>query len=445
MNTDGQETIQALDAEQREQILVSKHELPTTKVSDRYAGIKVLGLVADTSACGHYRVINPLHLLKRHGADVEYGSHHPMESFLKYDYIVAPRQHSQEIYEILRFVMWEGKTVLFEIDDDLDAVLPSSPAYPAYHQGAPELKMIHKVMSWCDGVTTTTPEMARWCYQNNRNVAILENYIDFESRDWNAQVTYEDGYPILKPLPVRKPKEWEGLTVIGWQGGTTHQEDLKVMGPQIRQMLEKYPNTHFAMYASPVQAADFIKTYRVPEDRCTIVPARHFLDHPTGLHGVDIALAPLMCCQFNLAKSYLKCLEAMAVGTAIVTSNVGPYARFYKKHPGSIILAGKGANCKATNLMDGVSYLLENPDELREMKIKGRQLIYDNYSLERNIEAWPASWQLIRDRKLIGELGPPIDKKPKDFYRSYRTTGPNDPCPCGSGLKYKSCCVEAWG
>ena len=67
-------------------------------------------------------------------------------------------------------------------------------------------------MSWCDGVTTTTPEMARWCYQNNRNVAILENYIDFSLRDWNADVIFEDGYPIIKPLPVRKPKEWEGLS-----------------------------------------------------------------------------------------------------------------------------------------------------------------------------------------------------------------------------------------
>lgn len=427
-------------------ILTSERTLPNVRISNRFAGLNVLGLVADNSACGYYRVVNPLHYLKMHGANINYGSHHSLDTFLKYDYIVAPRQHSEDVYEILRAAMLKNISVMFEIDDDLDAVLPSSPAYYAYHPGSPELKMIHKVMSWCDGVTTTTPEMARWCFQNNRNVAILENYIDFGFRDWNADVQHDsDGMPILKPLPPRRMKEWENKIVVGWSGGTTHQEDLKVLGPQIKALLNKYPNVHFAMYAAPQQATEFIETYSIEEGRYTLVPARHFLEHPTGLHGVDIYLAPLVCNQFNLAKSHLKCLESMAVGAAVVASNVGPYARFNQRHPGAIITAGRGTHCQVTNLISGVEYLIQNPDKLREMKISGRQLIYDKYSLEGNISNWPATWKTIQVQKFKGEGGPPIIKKPKSSYVSFGSVGPNDPCPCQSGLKYKACCRDAWG
>lgn len=432
-------------AEEVERIFNTSRELPTHILSNMYAGLNVLGLVADNSACGYYRVVNPLHYLKMHGANVHYGSHHSMDNFMKYDYIIAPRQHSEEVYEILRFIMWEGKTVIFEIDDDLDAVEPSSPAYYAYHPGSNELKWIHKVMSWCDGVTTTTREMAKWCYKNNRNVGILGNLIDFSFRDWGAEVDFNNGITTIKPLPIQKPKEWEGKTVVGWQGGTTHQEDLKVLGPQIKALLEKYPNVHYAMYASPVQAQEFVELYKLPKDRYTLVPARHFIDHPTGLHGVDIALAPLACNQFNLAKSHLKCLEAMAVGTAVVTSNIGPYARFNTKHPGYIINTGRGNNCIGSNLIEGVEYLLANPDELRERQIKGRQLIVDEYSLEQNIANWPATWEVIRNAKLNGNSGPPNVIKSKKEYVSYGNCGPNDHCPCGSGIKYKSCCRDAWG
>ena len=164
-----------------------------------------------------------------------------------------------------------------------------------------------------------------------------------------------------------------------------------------------------------------------------------------GLHGIDIALAPLVCNQFNLAKSHLKCLEAMAVGTAIVTSNVGPYSRFNTRHPGYIVNTGNGAGCIGRNIIEGVDYLLQNPDDLRDRQIKGRQLIYDRYSLEKNIGDWPATWRQIADKKNMGELGPPENVKSKKEYVSYGSVGPNDPCPCQSGVKYKSCCKDAWG
>ena len=38
-----------------------------------------------------------------------------------------------------------------------------------------------------------------------------------------------------------------------------------------------------------------------------------------------------------------------------------------------------------------------------------------------------------------GADGVQVKKQP---VRKPKKTGPNDPCPCGSGLKYKKCCMQ---
>lgn len=34
-------------------------------------------------------------------------------------------------------------------------------------------------------------------------------------------------------------------------------------------------------------------------------------------------------------------------------------------------------------------------------------------------------------------------RKPRPVVRDYEKIGRNDPCPCGSGLKYKKCCLDS--
>lgn len=275
---------------------------PDIVVSDRFKGLSVLGLVADTSACGHYRVINPLHMLKMHGATVHYSSFHSMDDFFKHDIIIVPRQHSKEVYETIRHVAWEGKLLCYELDDDLHSVLPESPAYVSYHPGSPELKMLPKVIEACHGFTTTTPEIAKWYYQWNRNVAVLDNYIDFSFRDWGVDVQWDNGYPIFTKKDFYRPEHWKDKIVVGWSGGMTHVPDLKLIGSSIKTLLEKNPNMHF-VFNSSFQMFEWFKThYDIPEDRIEHIEAKHFMDHPTCLHGWDIGLAPILSCQFNLAK-----------------------------------------------------------------------------------------------------------------------------------------------
>jgi preprotein translocase subunit SecA len=57
----------------------------------------------------------------------------------------------------------------------------------------------------------------------------------------------------------------------------------------------------------------------------------------------------------------------------------------------------------------------------------------------------PAPKQHVRPQKVTysrGEEEPQEDAKEQPLTRFGDKVGRNDPCPCGSGLKYKRCCAE---
>ena len=50
-------------------------------------------------------------------------------------------------------------------------------------------------------------------------------------------------------------------------------------------------------------------------------------------------------------------------------------------------------------------------------------------------------WVYSRKDSILPPLPASTAKKPKTFIRSEAKVGRNDPCPCGSGKKYKKCCA----
>jgi preprotein translocase subunit SecA len=45
--------------------------------------------------------------------------------------------------------------------------------------------------------------------------------------------------------------------------------------------------------------------------------------------------------------------------------------------------------------------------------------------------------------EVVDPDAPPIPDAPVEQAKAERTAGRNDPCPCGSGKKYKKCCGKA--
>ena len=99
-----------------------------------------------------------------------------------------------------------------------------------------------------------------------------------------------------------------------------------------------------------------------------------------------------------------------------------------------------------TGFLDGINDSLKQPNDIETMEEDTVvSLDFDNALLYKNMVDAKADWlyelpqwdkiftaqekkQLYREQKASGT----IVKGPK--------VGRNDPCPCGSGLKYKKCC-----
>lgn len=99
-----------------------------------------------------------------------------------------------------------------------------------------------------------------------------------------------------------------------------------------------------------------------------------------------------------------------------------------------------------TGFLDGINDSLVTPNPIEEMEEDTHvSLAFDKERLYKNMVDAKADWlyELPQWEKIFDE-----DKR-KELYLEQKKSGtvikeakiyPNDPCPCGSGKKYKKCC-----
>lgn len=380
-----------------------------------YSFLRVAGLCADESACGYYRVMNPLQVLNRLGANTAVYSVVAAQQLMNYDIIVAQRQVSPNILKILRNLAEAGKTIIFEIDDLMDKIDPNQPAYKHYHTGSADLNGLKSIMEMSHGITVSTYELYADSLKYSKNVHILPNMIDFSLRSWEIK-------PFNDTTSIK----------IGWTGSKSHTIDLDILGEVLAKVLNKYPNVIYKHFALPEMAEYLIRTYSLPVDRVELVDLRPFPEYPSGLLDFDIGLAPIVNNAFNRAKSNLKPLEYNACGIPFVASKVAPYQRYCKQG-----INGFTADSTA-EWVEKLSILIEDTSLRKAIGDYGAAETRELYDLDKNIHLWSEAWSSVRFAHLTGDIGPGVmlSSTPKR----------NDRCLCGSGLKYKACsCYPAYG
>lgn len=102
-----------------------------------------------------------------------------------------------------------------------------------------------------------------------------------------------------------------------------------------------------------------------------------------------------------------------------------------------------------TGFLDGINDSLVKPNPIETMEEDTKvSLAFDKEKLYKNMVAADAewlygleAWKEIFDEEKLKELYKE-QKKSQTVVREGAKVGRNDPCPCGSGKKYKQCCMN---
>lgn len=377
----------------------------------------------DPYACGNYRLNHPLTTLKQQGHHVQrYLVGDPkwkweyLPDLGQFTHIVAQRQFDLHLLEVLAQVRKKtGCVLLMEVDDNLFRVHPESHAYKVFKPGSDALRAHEKWLRTCDGLIVTTPDLAGQYSRLTNRVYVVQNYIDFHLRDWDT--------------PVPRDERLVGKTVIGWAGGSTHAEDDEPLRGVLCGILRDYPDVVLSLCSHPSLMNLIVKRQEVPKERVVFLDPVDF-EHYTKIPAqFDIGLAPLRGTLFNRNKSYLKIMEYGARGVPYVASDIAPYRRFHKETDG---IGGFLAEGKS-DWDVALRHLIEHPKWRKQRGEDFEALIREQYNLESNIWQWEEVLEQSLNRNTVSA------------WESTEKPGRNDPCPCGSGLKTKRCCRNAFG
>ena len=136
---------------------------------------------------------------------------------------------------------------------------------------------------------------------------------------------------------------------------------------------------------------------------------------------------------FNQEKAVYK--ELLSQPDMVVTGTVKELAERYHMDINHMV-----------GFLDGINDSLKTPNPIEEMTEETEvSLEYDKEKLYYNMVAAKADWlyELPQWESLLTE------ERRKELYREQKQSGTvrkekkigrNDPCPCGSGKKYKQCC-----
>jgi glycosyltransferase involved in cell wall biosynthesis len=345
--------------------------------------MRVIAYPSDQIGSGQYRITMPVGAARLAGCDVRLGSdgspgrglplEHKVINGKRYsrpqpidaDVIVLQRPISQIVSELIPTIQAAGVAVVVEIDDDISRLDPRHPQYRQFNPTtSPEhnWRWLHTACRLADLVTVTTPALAAR-YAPHGRVAVVPNCVP------------------ATLLDIERASDGQ---TVGWSGWTvTHPGDLRVTHGGVRLAIDA-THARFLKIGPVDEAWKDLGLHAPPE---TTGPLWELDDYYNALTRLDIGIAPLIDTQFNAAKSWLKPLEYMAVGTPWVASPTADY----------MLLAGRGAGMiakdRARDWNREIVRLLTDRDHWQHQSNLGRQIVRDHHTFEANGHLWAEAWE----------------------------------------------------
>jgi len=212
-----------------------------------------------------------------------------------YDVVVLQQPATEEWLKTIRWLQDSGTTVLYEIDDYVQAVRKKDDHVNQDKFGVETVRWYETCMRVCDGIIVSTPWLAK-------------RYRAFNSRVWVCRNGLDLGrYNLSRP-------DRPGVA-IGWSGGTGHLKAAMPWLQEVATVMEQRPEARFVSVGQPF-ANSFIK--RFGAERCLSMGFAPLDTYPAAMTIFDIALAPAGKGNFYRGKSDLRWLEAGALGIPVI-------------------------------------------------------------------------------------------------------------------------------
>lgn len=257
--------------------------------------------------------------------------------------------------------------LVYEIDDNIYDVSKNSPAYQYWFPGSPLKDIAELFMRNVDAITVSTENLVDVYKQFNDNIYVLPNCQDPEA--WKRI----------------KRRGGNDKIVIGWAGGYTHYDDLKVIARPIKRILRNYPNVEFRIMGTLPDFLDKVDGVKFRTDgvHCTQWPKK------LAELNFDIGLAPIVERPFNAGKSNIKWQEYAMLEIPTVASNFGPYKSIEHGVDGLL------ANNNEYSWELQITKLIEDEELRRRLGEAAKQSVLANYNIEKNIGQWHDAYSSI--------------------------------------------------
>lgn len=350
------------------------------------------------SGVGYYRLILPakyLNLISKKyqidiiGPEIKFWKGDIAEIFGKlftdYDAVVTKAVDNPKASSALCFMAQHfKKPLIVDLDDNYFEVRPDQPGYVYYHPGSQKKAILSAYLSLASHLVVSTKPLAeyykKWFKKHDGrkvDIDVLPNCHDFEEFKYS-----HDG------------NKDRSKVIIGWQGSTTHNGDLKSIMPALIHLMKKYPNLYLEFMGG-------IETWAVRQlfegftdedfERIKIIGgSTSWKKYPRLLsrRKWDIGICPLIDDEFNRNKSHIKWMEYATYRIPCVASKVYPY---YKKIQGiNTIKDGKnGFLAKNTKQwIKKLSRLIENEDLRIKIGNSARQSVDKDWQMKDQVYKW---------------------------------------------------------
>lgn len=345
-------------------------------------------------AISQYRLVNPMRYLEEFyditywGSDFAAAKAKNPERYFHdfmddYDLVISKIIDNPQAAAMMRFFsQYRGTKLVVDIDDNIWELTPDQPGYEFYHKGSGKLSIASTFVSLADAVFSSTEPLAEYVktrvknvFKEDKDTYVLPNCVDTDDFQFE---------------PVSKD---QNKIIIGWQGSTTHHEDLRVAMDGMKKCLEKYPNVYFQFLGGMTEemVKDLFKD--VPEeylDRVSIhggVPAWDGFPHLLSEQQWDIAIAPLQNKLFNHAKSHIKWMEYAMYAIPCVASTVYPY---YMPVQGTNTIEDGTTGLLAGDdeWFEKLSFLIENKNERIKIGQNAKDYVSEEWHMKKHAYKW---------------------------------------------------------